>query len=74
MLVSTPAPGPYVALEIARRLDGRLIGEDLAGALRTALDDPAADYAERARAELAPFGRAAVDERVARELLPRLLG
>ena len=73
MLVSTPAPGPYVALEIARRLDARLIGEDLAGALRTALDDPAAGYAERARAELAPFGRAAVDERVARELLPRLL-
>ncbi len=74
MLVSTPAPGPYVALEIARRLDGRLIGEDLAGALRCALEDPAPGYADRARAELEPFTRAAVDERVARELLPRLLG
>ncbi len=73
MLVSTPAPGPYVALEIARRLDGRLIGEDLAGALRSALDDPRVDYVQRAQAELAPFSAAAIDERVARELLPRLL-
>jgi len=73
MLVSTPAPGPYVALPIARRLDGRLIGEDLAGALRAALDEPRAGYGELARAELEPFSRAAIDRRVARELLPRLL-
>jgi glycosyltransferase involved in cell wall biosynthesis len=73
MLVSTPAPGPYVALEIARRLDGRLIDDDLARALRTGLDQPRADYAQRAKAELEPFSRAAIDERVARELLPRLL-
>jgi len=73
MLVSTPAPGPYVALQIARRLDGRLIGEDLAGALRIALDEPRPGYAELARAELEPFSRAAIDQRVARELLPRLL-
>ena len=33
-LVTTPAPGPYAALPIARRLDPRLVGEDLAGALR----------------------------------------
>jgi len=58
MLVSTPAPGPYVALEIA---------------LRRALDEPAPGYAERALAELEPFSRAAIDERVATELLPRLL-
>jgi Glycosyl transferases group 1 len=73
MLVSTNAPGPYVGLGIARRLDERLIGEDLTGALRVALDEPSAGYAERARAELAPFSRAAVDQRVACELLPRLL-
>ena len=29
LLVSTPAPGPYAALPIARELDPRLVGEDL---------------------------------------------
>jgi glycosyltransferase involved in cell wall biosynthesis len=74
MLVSTPAPGPYVALSLARELDGRLLSEDLAGALRAALESPAEGYAERAARALAPFSRAAIDERVARQLLPRLLG
>jgi len=73
MLVSTPAPGPYAALEIARRLDGRLIGEQLLQGLRAAFDEPSPGYGERALAELAPFSRAAIDERVAHELLPRLL-
>ena len=41
-LVTTPAPGPYAALPLARALDPRLVGDDLAGALRTALDDPRA--------------------------------
>ena len=41
LLVTTPAPGPYAALPIARALDGRLVGDDLASALRAALDDPA---------------------------------
>jgi glycosyltransferase involved in cell wall biosynthesis len=72
-LVSTPAPGPYVALPIARELDPRLVGEDLDAGLRAALDDPLADYAARARAALAPFSRDAVDRLVAQELLPRLL-
>jgi glycosyltransferase involved in cell wall biosynthesis len=72
LLVTTAAPGPYAALPIARELDPRLVGEDLAGALRTALDDPPPDYAPRARAALAPYGRDTVDRRVARELLPRL--
>ena len=40
LLVTTPAPGPYAALPIARELDPRLVGEDLAAALRAALDDP----------------------------------
>ena len=55
MLVTTPAPGPYPALELARALDPRLVGEDLGRALRTALDGPAADYAARAAELLAPF-------------------
>ncbi len=43
LLVTTPAPGPYAALPIARALDPRLVAEDLAAALRTALDDPLPD-------------------------------
>jgi glycosyltransferase involved in cell wall biosynthesis len=73
LLVTLPAPGPYAALPLARSLDPRLVGRDLAGMLRTALDDPAPGYAERALAALAPFRRAAVDRIVAEELLPRLL-
>ena len=72
-LVTTPAPGPYVALPIARELDARLVDDDLATALHAALDDPLPDYAERARAALEPFTRAALDELVAERLLPRLL-
>jgi glycosyltransferase involved in cell wall biosynthesis len=72
-LVTTPAPGPYAALPIARELDARLVGDDLAAALRTALEHPLSDYAERARAALAPFSRDAADRIVADDLLPRLL-
>jgi hypothetical protein len=73
LLATTPAPGPYAALPIARALDARLVSEDLASALRTAIEDPLAGYAARAREALAPFSRAAVDRVVAEELLPRLL-
>lgn len=73
VLVSTPSPGPYVALPIARELDGRLIDDDLAAALRTALDDPMPRYHEHALRALAPLRRAEVDRLVAQELLPRLL-
>ncbi len=73
LLVSTPAPGPYAALPIARTLDPRLVGDDLALALRVALADPLDDYATRAREALAPFRRDSVDRLVADELLPRLL-
>jgi glycosyltransferase involved in cell wall biosynthesis len=72
-LVTTAAPGPYAALPIARELDARLVGHDLAAALQTALEQPLVDYAERARAALAPFSRDAVDRIVADDLLPRLL-
>jgi glycosyltransferase involved in cell wall biosynthesis len=72
-LVSTSAPGPYAALPIARELDGRLVGGDLASALRTALDDPAPSYSARALDALVPFRREAVDRLVAERLLPCLL-
>lgn len=73
-LVTTPAPGPYVALPIARALDPRLVSEDLAVALRAALDDPAPGYLESARRALEPLGRNAIDRLVAEQVLPRLLG
>jgi glycosyltransferase involved in cell wall biosynthesis len=75
-LVTNAAPGPYAALPLARALDPRLVVDEarLAVALRTALDDPAPAYAERALAELTPFRRSTVDRTVAEELLPRLLG
>lgn len=73
MLVTTPAPGPYAALPIARELDPRLVTDDLGPAIRAALDDPAPRYAERSIALLEPFTRAAVDAVVRDELLPRLL-
>ena len=73
MLATSPAPGPYAALPLARALDPRLVGEDLGRVIRTALDAPAPGYAERATAMLAPLNPAAVDRTVADQLLPRLL-
>jgi hypothetical protein len=73
LLVTTAAPGPYAALPLARELDARLVGDDLARALRTALDDPTPAYAARALEALAPFRRAAVDATVRERLLPALL-
>jgi glycosyltransferase involved in cell wall biosynthesis len=72
LLVSTPAPGPYAALAIARQLDRRLVSEDLETALRVALSDSSSDYAERATVAMTRFSRAAVDRRVAEQLLPAL--
>jgi hypothetical protein len=72
-LVTNEAPGPYAGLPLARGLDSRLVGDDLAAGLRAALLDPLPGYAERARGAIAPFSAEAVDSRVAEELLPRLL-
>jgi Glycosyl transferases group 1 len=72
-LVTTPAPGAYPARDIAGQIDARLVSEDLAGAIRMALDDPRPDYAERARQLLAPYSRQAFDQRIAERVLPRLL-
>jgi hypothetical protein len=72
VLVTSPGGGPYPARDLARALDPRLVTDDLATAVRVALDDPAPGYAERAAGLLAPYRPAAVDEVVARELWPRL--
>jgi glycosyltransferase involved in cell wall biosynthesis len=71
MLVTTPSPGPYAALPVARALDPRLVGGVTEG-LRTALDDPLRGYTERALEALAPWRPEAVDRVVAEQLLPRL--
>jgi glycosyltransferase involved in cell wall biosynthesis len=72
MLVTNAAPGPYVALALARRLDPRLVGDDLDRALRAALDAPRVGYAAAAAAALLPFTRADVDRVVAEQVLPAL--
>jgi hypothetical protein len=73
MLVTTPAPGAYPALALARELDPRLVSEDLAPALRAALDDPAPGYDARAAELVAPFARDVVAQTLRRHVLPRLL-
>jgi hypothetical protein len=77
LLVAMPAHGPYVALPLARTLDPRLVVREdalLAGAIRTALDDPLPDYAARAAPLVAPYSSTAVDALVADRLLPAMLG
>jgi glycosyltransferase involved in cell wall biosynthesis len=71
VLVTSPSPGPYAALPLARALDPRLVSDELA--IRTALDDPVPDYAERAAAALEPWSPTEVDRVVAEQLLPRLI-
>ncbi|MGH2875644.1 MAG: glycosyltransferase, partial [Solirubrobacteraceae bacterium] len=73
MLVTTPAPGPYAALPIARQLDPRLVGDDLVSGLRAALDDPVPGYARRAAELIAPFSPEAVAATLSQHVLPRLL-
>jgi hypothetical protein len=73
LLVTTPSRGAYPALGLARELDDRLVSDDLVAALRTALDDPVAGYAERAAQLVAPFSRRAVANTLSEHVLPRLL-
>jgi hypothetical protein len=72
LLVTTPAPGPYAALSIARALDSRLVSEDLERALRVALSAPLVDYAERMCEALVAVEREAIDRLVAGEVMVRL--
>ena len=71
-LVTTPAPGPYVALPLARALDPASSSAKAAlpAAIRTALDDPVPGSAARAAPLLAPYATPAVDRLVADRLLP----
>ena len=73
MLVTTPAPGPYPARDIARALDARLVDDDLVAPLRAALDDPVPGYLERAAELMVPFSRDAVDAKLERDVIPRLV-
>jgi len=73
-LVTTPGAGPYPARELARALDPALVGEQLAAAIRHALDAPADGYATRAAAAIAPFRQAAFEATVRERILPVLLG
>ncbi len=72
-LVTTPAPGAYPALALARQLDPRLVSVDLSVALRTALDTSDPEYPQRARSLLAPYRTEAIQARLAADVLPRLL-
>ena len=63
-LVTTPAPGPYPALSLARELDPRLVADDLAARDPSRRSTIRSRTTRRGRAELLePFRRAAVDER-----------
>ncbi len=73
MLVTTPAPGAYPALALARELDPRLVAGDLVPALRAALDDPVPGYGARAAELVAPFSPEAVATTLTEHVLPRLL-
>ncbi len=82
LLATVPSGGPFAALDLARRLDARLVASSLDGAalgepIRTAfsLDATAlADYQRRAQELLRPFAPDAIQEVIERELLPALLG
>jgi len=71
-LVTTPAPGPYAALSIARAAMPELVDDDLRAALRRALLASSCDAAARARQLLAPFTREACDRLVRTRLLVAL--
>jgi glycosyltransferase involved in cell wall biosynthesis len=81
-LVTTPSPGPFVALPIARELDPRLVAaSDSAGDLATALDaafmrdrDEQAGYRVCARERVRAFSREEAASRLRRDVLPLLLG
>ncbi len=73
-LVTTAAAGGYEAFELACQLDRRLVGDDLSGAIRAALDQPSDAYAQRAAQLLQPYSPAAVGRIVSDQLLTRLLG
>jgi glycosyltransferase involved in cell wall biosynthesis len=81
LLVTTPSPGGYEALALARRLEPALVArestaEALADALRAAFALPAAvraAYCRRARELVAPYSEAEVRRRLEQDVIPLLL-
>ena len=73
MLVTTPAPGPYPALDIARQLDPGWWARISCRRCARHSTSRRRCYAARAAELVAPFSRQAVDQTVAQEVLPRLL-
>jgi glycosyltransferase involved in cell wall biosynthesis len=79
-LVTTPSPGPYPALEMARALAPQLVAADrsaaaLAVALRAGLDLQAREtYAAAADERLEPHRREAILATVRDQVLPALIG
>lgn len=81
MLVTTPSPGPFAALPIARELDARLVTDSddpvaLAIALEAAFargSEERVTYRARARERLRAFSREATSNRLRHEVLPLLL-
>jgi glycosyltransferase involved in cell wall biosynthesis len=82
LLATAPAGGPYEGLRLARQLEPSLVAERLEGAalapaISAAFDMPdegVRDYRRRATELLTPYRSEAVQDTVARELLPALLG
>jgi glycosyltransferase involved in cell wall biosynthesis len=82
LLATVPSGGPYEGGRLARRLDAALVAEridpaSLAPAIRAAFDlpeDAVHSYRERAAELVRPYRSEAVQEVVARELVPALLG
>jgi glycosyltransferase involved in cell wall biosynthesis len=82
LLATVPSGGPYEGLRLGRVLDDRLVAERidptaLAPAIRAAFElppDSIASYRERASGLLRPYRSEQVQEVVARDLLPALLG
>jgi glycosyltransferase involved in cell wall biosynthesis len=81
-LVTTPSPGPFAALPIARELDHRLVADRdspvaLAAALQSAFardQDQCVTYRGRARERVKAFSREEFARRLREQVLPLLLG
>jgi glycosyltransferase involved in cell wall biosynthesis len=82
LLATVPSGGAFEALRLARQLDPSLVAPSLepvalGRAIRAAFELPDAsvrDYRSRAAEMLRPFRAEAVQDTLAREVLPRLLG
>jgi len=82
LLATTPTPGPFAALPLARELEPGLVAAEvspgaLAQSVRAAFELPDArrdEVRDRSAELLAPFRREALVSRLREEVLPRLLG